>query len=205
MGSKASTARRRGSTSARWRSEKKRWVQATPDVGQTLNNLANVYRDQGKYGEAEGLHKRALVDQGKGTRHKPSRRGRDPQQPGCVYRTQGKYGEAEELHKRALAIKEQAFGEGHPDVASTLTNLANLYRDQGKYGEAEGLYKRALAISEQALGASHPEWLGASTTWRSSMKLAVKAGARLPIRGRQRLPSLPIELPNRRVLHRRGR
>jgi tetratricopeptide (TPR) repeat protein len=30
-------------------------------VGQTLNNLALVYRDQGKYGEAEGLHKRALV------------------------------------------------------------------------------------------------------------------------------------------------
>jgi kinesin light chain len=32
-----------------------------PDVGQTLNNLANLYRDQGKYIEAEELCKRALV------------------------------------------------------------------------------------------------------------------------------------------------
>jgi tetratricopeptide (TPR) repeat protein len=31
------------------------------DVGATLNNLAIVYRDQGKYGEGEGLLKRALV------------------------------------------------------------------------------------------------------------------------------------------------
>jgi tetratricopeptide (TPR) repeat protein len=29
--------------------------------GRTLNNLANVYRDQGNYGEAEGLYKLALV------------------------------------------------------------------------------------------------------------------------------------------------
>jgi tetratricopeptide (TPR) repeat protein len=32
-----------------------------PDVGQTLNNLANVYRAQGKYSEAEPLLKRALA------------------------------------------------------------------------------------------------------------------------------------------------
>ena len=30
-------------------------------VGQTLNNLAIVYRRQGKYSEAEGLYKRALA------------------------------------------------------------------------------------------------------------------------------------------------
>jgi Tetratricopeptide repeat len=30
-------------------------------VGQSLNNLANVYWMQGKYSEAEGLYKRALV------------------------------------------------------------------------------------------------------------------------------------------------
>jgi tetratricopeptide (TPR) repeat protein len=32
-----------------------------PDVGQTLNNLALIYRAQGKYSEAEGLFKRALA------------------------------------------------------------------------------------------------------------------------------------------------
>src|SRR5262249_39220387 len=42
-----------------------------PDVGQTLNNLALVYRDQGKYEEAEALFKRALMirEQALGTGH----------------------------------------------------------------------------------------------------------------------------------------
>jgi tetratricopeptide (TPR) repeat protein len=32
-----------------------------PDVAQILHNLAIVYKDQGKYGEAEGLYKRTLT------------------------------------------------------------------------------------------------------------------------------------------------
>ncbi len=32
-----------------------------PDVGQGLNNLAELYRTQGKYAEAAPLHKRALA------------------------------------------------------------------------------------------------------------------------------------------------
>jgi tetratricopeptide (TPR) repeat protein len=53
-----------------------------PDVGQTLNNLALVYRDQGKPEEAEGLFKRALTIRGAGARREPSRRGADPRQHG---------------------------------------------------------------------------------------------------------------------------
>ena len=70
-----------------------------------------------------------------------------------------------------------------------------MYRDQGKYEEAEALFNRALTIRQQELGTSHPESRGPSSTWLSSMKVAVKAGVRLPIRGRQPLPSLPTELP----------
>jgi hypothetical protein len=32
-----------------------------PDVGQSLSNLADLYRGQGKYEKAEGLLKRALA------------------------------------------------------------------------------------------------------------------------------------------------
>ena len=32
-----------------------------PDVGQSLNNLANLFRAQGKYEKAEGSLKRALA------------------------------------------------------------------------------------------------------------------------------------------------
>jgi len=51
---------------------------------------------------------------------------------------------------------EKALGPDHPDVASTLGNLAALYADQGKYAEAEPLHKRTLSIAEKALGSEHP-------------------------------------------------
>ena len=36
-------------------------MRTTPTVGESFNNLALVYRAQGKYEEAEGLFKRALA------------------------------------------------------------------------------------------------------------------------------------------------
>jgi tetratricopeptide (TPR) repeat protein len=74
-----------------------------------------------------------------------------------AYWRQGKYADAEGLCKRALAIREKAFGEDHPDVATSLNHLAVVYREQGKYADAEGLDKRALAIFEKALGTDHPD------------------------------------------------
>ncbi|MFN3918930.1 MAG: tetratricopeptide repeat protein, partial [Methylohalobius sp.] len=47
-------------------------------------------------------------------------------------------------------------GPNHPDVATSLNNLAALYKAQGDYAKAEPLYKRALAIWEKAFGPDHP-------------------------------------------------
>ena len=60
------------------------------------------------------------------------------------------------LYERALAIWEKALGPGHPDVATSLNNLAVLYDAQGAYERALPLYERALAILEKALGPGHP-------------------------------------------------
>ena len=65
---------------------------------------------------------------------------------------QGRYAEAEPLYKRSLAIWEEALGPEHPNVATSLNNLAGLYRAQGRYDEAEPLHKRAMTIDEMALG-----------------------------------------------------
>ena len=132
-------------------------MRSHPDVGQTLNNLANLYRAQGRYSEAERFLKRALVIREKSLGPNHADVGQTLNNLALVYRDQGKYGEAEGLFKRALAIREKALGANHPDVGQTLTNLANVYRDQGKYGEAEGPLKRALSITENAQGANHPD------------------------------------------------
>ena len=59
--------------------------------------------------------------------------------------------------RRVLAIDEQCFGADHPDVATSLNNLAEFYRIQGRYAEAEPLIHRALAARKQVLGDAHPD------------------------------------------------
>ena len=69
----------------------------------------------------------------------------------------GDYASATPYSKRALAISEKALGPDHPDVGTSLNNLAALYETQGRYAEAEPLYERALVIREEALGPDHPD------------------------------------------------
>ena len=57
---------------------------------------------------------------------------------------------------RALEIKEKLLGPDHPEVATTLNNLALLRKSQGRLAEAEALYRRALSIFVHALDPSHP-------------------------------------------------
>jgi CHAT domain-containing protein/Tfp pilus assembly protein PilF len=69
----------------------------------------------------------------------------------------GRYSDAEPLYKRVLAIHEKALGPDHPDVATSLNNLAAVYNSQGRYADAEPLLKRSLAIREKVLGPDHPD------------------------------------------------
>ncbi len=39
------------------------------------------------------------------------------------------------------------MGPEHPNVATSLNNLAEFYRAQGRYADAEPLHKRALSIA----------------------------------------------------------
>ena len=87
-----------------------------PVVGETLNNLACVYRAQAKYTEAEGLYKRALAIREKalGANHPDVGQLSTTWQ---VYRDQGKYSEAEGLFKRALAIRRRRSVRATPTWA----------------------------------------------------------------------------------------
>jgi tetratricopeptide (TPR) repeat protein len=51
---------------------------------------------------------------------------------------------------------EPELGPEHPDVATTLNNLAGLYESMGDYEKALPLYQRALEIYEKSLGPKHP-------------------------------------------------
>ena len=45
-----------------------------------------------------------------------------------LYYAQGQDAQAEPLFKRSLAIWEKALGPDHPDVTTSLENMATLYR-----------------------------------------------------------------------------
>ena len=61
------------------------------------------------------------------------------------------------MYEEILQVLETKLGSEHPDVATTLNNLAGLYRSMGSYEKALPLYQRDLEISEKVLGPEHPD------------------------------------------------
>ena len=59
---------------------------------------------------------------------------------------QGKFNEAIDLAEQALNLAKSLYPSDHPDVATSLNNLALFYDSQGSYPEAEPLYKKALEM-----------------------------------------------------------
>ena len=69
---------------------------------------------------------------------------------------QGNYADAVIPAQKSLTLAEK-LGPVHPDVATSLNNLALLYKTQGKYVQAEPMYKRSLTIRDKALGPDDPD------------------------------------------------
>jgi hypothetical protein len=68
----------------------------------------------------------------------------------------GDFSSADELLKDAVRMQEAELGPLHPDLASTLTNLAIVAEKTGRLGEAETFFRRAAAVASASLPADHP-------------------------------------------------
>ncbi|MFZ4730857.1 MAG: tetratricopeptide repeat protein, partial [Pseudanabaena sp.] len=73
------------------------------------------------------------------------------------YDGQGLYALAEDPYQRCLDTVKKILGDRHPDVATSLGNLAGLYESQGRYEAAEPLYLQALSLRREILGDRHPD------------------------------------------------
>jgi hypothetical protein len=76
----------------------------------------------------------------------------------------GRIVEAVPLAERTLQMREKAFPADHPDVATSLVDLARLYEFQDRSGEAEALSKRARSIYERALQMHKPIEVGGASS-----------------------------------------
>ena len=80
------------------------------NTAQSLNNLAAVYGDQGRYEEAVPLYQRALAIREKALGPDHPNTAQSLNNLASLYGRQGRYEEAESLFQRALAIQEKALG-----------------------------------------------------------------------------------------------
>ena len=124
-----------------------------PRYATSLNNLALLYKAQGRYGDAEPFYKRALAIREKALGPEHPHVATSLNNLALLYQAQGRYGDAEPFYKRALAIFEKALGPEHPNVATSLVNYAVLLRKIGRDAEAERMETRAKKMRN-----NHPEW-----------------------------------------------
>ncbi|XP_075349411.1 nephrocystin-3 isoform X2 [Mycteria americana] len=152
-----------------------------PRVAQSLHQLAGVYVQWKKFGNAEQLYKQALEisENAYGAEH--PRVARELDALATLYQKQNKYEQAEQLRKksfkirqkaarrkgslcgfallrqRALQLEELTLGKDTPDNARTLNELGVLYYLQNNLETAELFLKRSLEMRERVLGPHHPD------------------------------------------------
>jgi tetratricopeptide (TPR) repeat protein len=110
-----------------------------PYTATSFANLAAICYHQGRYTEAESLHRRALAirENALGSEHPYTAQSLN--NLAVLYDEQGRYAEAEPLYRRALAIREKALGSEHPYTATTVRNYPELLRKLGRRAEAKNL------------------------------------------------------------------
>lgn len=108
----------------------------------TLGNLAENYRVQGKFAEAEPYLKQVLEidEQVFGLNH-PNVAAHLNNLAGN-YRAQGRLAEAEPLYKRTLDIWENLLGPEDPLVLFALKNYVDLLHEMGRDAEVESFSAR---------------------------------------------------------------
>ena len=119
------------------------------ETGQSLLNLAHVYRMQQRYAKAEPLFTRvlALYEEIYGPEH--AQTGIALNGYALLLTAQQRYEQAEPLLRRALAIWELNLGPVHPRNIGALNALATIALHQDHYAEAEQLLRRARQIQQQ--------------------------------------------------------
>ena len=114
--------------------------------GDILSTRGLVYDRIGKYSQAEGFHKKALMIRKNIFGEDHTDVASSYNNLASVYCTLGKYNQAKELHEKALVIWGKINGEDHVDVARSYNNLASVYSSLGEYNQARELYEKALVI-----------------------------------------------------------
>ncbi|XP_036862009.2 nephrocystin-3 isoform X1 [Manis javanica] len=152
-----------------------------PRVARSLHQLASVYVQWKKFGNAEQLYKQALEisENAYGADHPHTVR--ELEALATLFQKQNKFEQAEHfrkksfkirqkatrrkgnlygfalLRRRALQLEELTLSKDTPDSARTLNELGVLYYLQNNLETADQFLKRSLEMRERVLGPDHPD------------------------------------------------
>lgn len=73
--------------------------------------------------------------------------------------SEGRYNEAKELFVQFVETSKRVLGEEHPDMLTSMSNLASTYSSQGQWKEAEVLEVQVMETRKRVLGEKHPDTL----------------------------------------------
>lgn len=126
--------------------------------GVSLNNLAVLYKDRGKYNESEELFTQAreIIKQTNG--ENSIQYALVLNNNAMLFQTIGRFEQAEGLLLKAIEIASVQLKEKSPNYIRLYVNLALLYQLMEKYDEAEKIYLEALEIQEKRIGHKHPDY-----------------------------------------------
>ena len=124
-----------------------------------INNLGNVYYDQGRPEAAEYMYQQALkgYTRIRGSGHVLT--ADTVYNLGRLYHHQGKLEAAEEMYVRALRNYHEIWGPDHTSSLEVMNNLGRIYHHQNEFKDAEKMYRQALKRYEKVLGPDHPSTL----------------------------------------------
>lgn len=131
--------------------------ESTLELGATLNALATLYEDQGRFRDALVLEQRALALAEKFLPPSHPQIAGTLQNMGSIEESQGRLDAAEQFYRRSAKMLEGTPAAKHPNRASVLDHIAHLVLLKGAIDEAADLYRQSADIRAETLAPDHPD------------------------------------------------
>lgn len=127
--------------------EAEKFGEDDPRLALTLNNLAAMYHEQGKYTMAEPLYKRALDLRIRIHGELHADIALNHHNLALLYSARRMYPPAETHYKTALAMKEELYGKDAPELLNTLQYYAQLMKVLNRPVDKQLIESRAKNIA----------------------------------------------------------
>ena len=130
------------------------------DTLKTMFDLAETYRREGKYAQAETLLSNLVeIERRLHRESTPEAIAAKYTLASIISDWRGDYPRAEGLYLSVLTTQRRVLGETNHSTLATMNNLAALLVREGKYPPAEEQYRKLIEIKRRVQGAEHPSTL----------------------------------------------